>query len=89
MKFLPVLAALAGLLSTPSMAGAQLGPGDSVALILVTWIQGKSAEASVTTAQTVVGHFNDEDACIKAAKEARLSNGATALMFNFMCVPSR
>lgn len=89
MKIMFVLSALAGLLLMPSIAGAQPNPDGSVNLILVTWVQGKSGEASGATAPTIVGHFNDDETCIKAAQKARVSNGATPLMFNFICVASK
>jgi hypothetical protein len=89
MKIMLVQLALTGLLFTPSLAGAQSSSGNSVALILVTWVQSKSSEATLAPAQTVIGYFNDIETCIKAAQETRLSNGATALTFNFICVPSK
>lgn len=74
-----------------SAAAAQ--SSGSVSLVLVTWVQSGSASgaaaAAVTapTAQTVVGSFNDMTTCIDAAQKVRLSNGATALNFNFICIP--
>jgi hypothetical protein len=93
MKKLATLSAIIGVSLCPCLASAQTaGP---VSLILVTWVQAKTAaEAQTapglgTTAQSIIGSFNDLPTCVAAAKKALMSDGATALAFNFICVPNR
>jgi hypothetical protein len=87
-KLLAFSVGLAGCL-LPDLAQSQ-APNESVSLVLITWVQAGSATTGTTaTAQSVVGTFPDLTKCITAAQQARLSNGATALAFNFMCIANR
>jgi hypothetical protein len=71
----------------PYLASAQTaGP---VSLVLVTWVQTGGAAGTAATAQSVIGTFNDVPACIAAAQKTQLTNGATALSYNFLCVPNK
>jgi hypothetical protein len=91
MRKLATLSAVIGMCLFPGLALAQTT--GSVSLILVTWVQAKAgAEAAPglgPTAQSVVGSFNDLPTCVEAAKKALMSDGATALAFNFICVPNK
>lgn len=67
----------------PYAATAQTA--DSVTLVLVTWMQGGAA----STSQSFIGTFSDVPKCIIAAQKMQISNGATQLSINFICVPNK
>jgi hypothetical protein len=87
MRKLATLSMVFGACLIPYIASAQTAGPET--LVLVTWVQAGAAAGAVPTTQLIIGTFPDANSCVAAAQQTRLSNGATALLYNFLCIPNK
>jgi hypothetical protein len=83
-----ILSLMLGGIFVPSAANAQSSPDGGVTMVLVTWLQSKEGQTTAPN-QLVIGNFNDDDSCIKAAQKTRLSSGGTPVVYNVVCIPRK